>query len=336
MGVIIMTMQIENVVDGAIVRNDENTFEKFTTKAVCKSLGCKESSLRKAMKYVKLKVGKDEFGNKWFTKEDIDKVREGMQSRKTDLLLKILSREFERENAYAPSREYQFNGIKAQVGVEQLVEKVKLEMNNVLIAQTELLQEEMRSMNSENLARMSNTEGRLIKCIEEILIKQVGVTKEESNDMNKKNQDQLRLIIESALAKQNEIVKNEFSVMYKSNSDLRIFIENQIKKEIQSSQMEQMRYIKNEIATICEREEDALKNTVEQINTEIQSIVSEQTEIIKNEIITLYKHNEELKKRVEELTRMIQTTQEGHFKAVDERLHQLIESSKKKGLFKSK
>jgi hypothetical protein len=296
------------LIEGFSETTSEATFEKYTTKAVCKSLGCKGSILRDAMKYINLKIVKDEFGNRWFTKEDIENIREFMRNRKTDMLLKILSKELEKESSGEPLKEPRIYSIKneTQTCVGQLVEQVKVEMNNTLTKHIETIKEEMQHLNSQNEVYRNNSE------------------------------KQLELEVQNMLTKQTEVIKNEFKIEYKQSEELKKAIEEKFKLEIQRTISNQTEFIEQGISVIKEQGEEFKKTIVEQFKEELQSIISMQTEAVKNEISTLHKHNEELKKRVEELTRMIQTTQEGHFKAVDERLHQLIESSKKRGLFRSK
>jgi hypothetical protein len=333
-----MTVQIENTVEGALGDTDDYTFGKFTTKTVCKTLGCKGSSLRNAMKYIDLKIGKDEFGNRWFTREDIDNIKEGMKSKKTDMLLKLLYKELEKETGCELFREQSLHTFKTQTQtcVGQLGELLKLEINNSQIAQTELLLEEMRALSFQNLAHRSRKEDQLKKDFENLLSRQAELINAEFNEVNGKTLEQFKLEIENVIKVQNEVVRDGFSLIHKSNDELRKFIEEQVKQEIKINFNNQLESIRDEINAIRVQEEEAKKTIVEQFKIEIQSIFSTQTETVKNEIVRLYKHNEDLKKRVEELTRMIQTTQEGHFKAVDERLHQLVESSKKRSLFKSK
>jgi hypothetical protein len=329
-----MTVQIENVVESVSENNSEIGFEKFTTKAVCKRLGCKGSSLKDAMKYINLKIDKDEFGNRWFSEEDIKRIREGIRSRKTNLLLKILSKELEKENNCETSGEQHQYTIKnqTQTCVGQLVEQFKLEMHNALEVQTASISEEIKSLNIQNETERSREQEKFKIDIQNTLTFQTENLKDELNTINSNNEEQSKLEIQNVLTKQTETVRNELNIVHKLNDELRRLIEEQFKQEMQYNLNKQTEVIRNDINSIHTQEEEFIAK----IKEEMQSILTLQTEAVRNEIIILYKHNDELKKRVEELTRMIQTTQEGHFKAVDERLHQLIESSKRRGLFRSK
>lgn len=256
-----MEVQIENV--NVIDNINESINEKHTTKMVCKKLRCKERNLHDVMKQIGLKIGKDEFGNRWFTEVDIENIRTTMVTNKTDLLLKIISRSLSKDNPGESGNDQQINLLKEQTQsiIENRIQSLKIELQNLLTIQSESIRDEI-----------------------------IGIYKQ--------NEEHKKMIIE--LSKENSI----------------------------ESEKEQLfDLLKNQTQFISE-------NIIQGVRLELQNSLAIQAETVSGEVKLIYRQNEELKKKVDELTRMIQITQEGHFKAVDERLHQLIESSKKRGLFK--
>lgn len=281
----------------------ESSIEKFTTKAVCKKIGCKENEIKDTMKRLELEVYKDEFGNRWFTEADVEKIKESMRIKKADSLIKILSKELEKEPPSDIEKEKLSE--QAQYIINQVLENLGVELNNALSKQSETFRAEVDTISDDNKAILEKNNSFIINELSRILNNITAAIKNESENLIVKNMD---------------CIKN-------LKSEIKLELKNTLNMEFQTLQVE--------LGVINKQNTECKKNMEDSILT-AQNTMEIQLIDIKRELSEVHKQNENFRKKVEELTKMIEVTQEGHFKAVDERLHQLIESNKRRGLFRTK
>lgn len=281
----------------------ESSIEKFTTKAVCKKIGCKENEIKDTMKRLELEVYKDEFGNRWFTEADVEKIKESMRIKKADSLIKILSKELEKEPTSVIEREKLSD--QSQFIINQVLENLGVELNNGLTKQAETFKAEFNTFSGVYEGILEKNNSFIIAELKEILNNLTATIKNESENL---------------------VVKN-MNCIKDMNSEIKLQLKNTLNMEVQTLQVE--------LGEINKLNIECKKNMEESILA-AQNTMEIQLMDIKRELSEVHKQNENFRKKVEELTKMIEVTQEGHFKAVDERLHQLIESNKRRGLFRTK